>query len=324
MILHTCPHCNGSSLYPIDRRGSVNCHSCGKEFPLSAFSKADPDKGVRFVRAVRGTIHRAAKSRIVIYATAGLASLLVIWFAISVFGLIPDEMRIVNRRFAAPDDWSRVEQAVGLLAIGTPTGDGGIRFLAYGTAWSISNDGFMLTSKHVADGAALAALTAMEGVPGSPQPRLWVYLDKQRLDAELVSVDSVADLAIIKVDSDLPYRFRLASKSFMPRLNAEIVAVGFQELGVEVQSAVMNTPLRGTQGTISRVFSDAVGTHWIEHTAPIGQGSSGGPLFLDGIVVGMNTAGTDGIYRALALGPLRDRIASRVDEWRRARKRPEE
>lgn len=172
-----------------------------------------------------------------------------------------------------------------------------------GTAFAVTNDGYMLTSKHIVDRIP----------PGS---RIWVYINKRRLDARFIAQDLVADWAILKVEEDLPYRFKLATPGTIGRLNVEVAALGFQETLANVASVVTNTPAARTTGSISRIYSDIVGTGWIEHTAVLNPGGSGGPLILDGIVIGLNTGGEGGLYRALSVGEFRNKLWRMIDRAR--------
>jgi len=310
VILHTCPHCNGSSFYPEVLRGQTNCRSCGQPFELSQLTRAHPNSFVSAFLTIQRAARKARSAPATIYAAASVATLFVVWIVLSVFGFIPDEIRFANRRFVSLDNWERAKQAVGLVAVGIPNERGDIAFLSYGTAWAICNDGFMLTNKHI----VLLATKPPETPLG--EVRTWVYVDKQRINADVVWADVVADIAVLKVDDYLPYRFRVGGKNTIQHLNVEVAAVGFQEMPTKVESTVMDTELASTKGTVSRVYQDAVGTAWIEHTAPLKGGSSGGPLILDGRVIGINTTGEHGIYQALDLGPYRDKVFEVVKEWR--------
>lgn len=72
-----------------------------------------------------------------------------------------------------------------------------------------------------------------------------------------------------------------------------------------------------TKGTICQTArDDASKTTWLQHTASVAQGSSGGPLVLaDGTVVGINTlivSRPEGVgaefYRSVSVGQLRSEI----------------
>lgn len=72
-----------------------------------------------------------------------------------------------------------------------------------------------------------------------------------------------------------------------------------------------------TRGAICQTpYDEAKKTAWLQHTASIGPGSSGGPLVLpNGVVVGINTAisgrvgeGGAEFFRAISVGQLRTEI----------------
>ena len=310
MTLHTCPHCHASFLYPDDLEGKTNCRLCGQAFELSAYTRAKPSAAVRAVQSLRAAGRRARSSPTTIYVMAAVATLVVLWVVLSVFSFIPDEIRLVNRRFVSLDTWCRVERAVGLVGVGIPSEHGQIAFISCGTAWAISNDGFMVASKHILPPFSLPLATPMGSV------RMWVYINKRRIDAQLVWNDVVADIALLKVDSYLPYRFKVGRERRVKRLNVEVVAVGFQEMPTAVESKVIDTDLASTTGRISRVFQDDAGTYWLEHTAPLKAGSSGGPLLLGDTVVAINTGGEKGIYQALDATVYRDKIFKEMKGWR--------
>lgn len=296
-------------MYADDLRGNVHCRSCGQPFQLSAFSRTQPTRSVVALRLVRRVLTRVRVSPVTIYGGAGLATIVIVWVLLSVAGFIPDELRPVNRRFVSISNPDRIEQAVGLLAVGVPNLEGTIDFSGSGSAWAISNDGFMVTCRHVLERGSAAA--AFHG-----RPRIWVFLDKRRHDAEIVWTDIVSDIALIKIDAYIAYRFRVGERGSIRHLNAEVVALGFQEMPAIVESSVVETEIASTRGTISRVFQDSAGTRWVEHTAPLKSGSSGGPLLLADYVVSINTGGSGGVYQALDVTEYHDQIFAEVTRWR--------
>lgn len=303
MISHTCPHCGAQLLYAPDVTGPTHCRACGREFELSALTKSRPNAAVAAWLATGRALRRIRESTLTIYIGGGLLGLVLLWVVLSAFGLLPDAVRIVNRRYVSLNDWDRVTHAVGIAATGSAHLDGTIAFDAMGTAWAVSNDGFMLTNRHVISRSSLF-------------DRIWVYLDHKRYDAELVATDSVADIALIKVNGYLPYRFRVASAQAPPRLNLPVSALGYQEMPADAGTMMIETPLATTQGQISRVYSDQSGTRWIEHTAAVKHGSSGGPLISNDVVIGINTKQEFGITSALDVAPFHEWMQTAIDDWR--------
>lgn len=313
MILHTCPHCNNSAMYALDAEGSTHCRSCGQEYTLSQFTRTKPNAFVQTIRSGQQALTRARSSPTTVYVLAGIVTLAIIWIILSIVGVLPDEVRALNRRFVRISDWDRVQKATGLLAIGVPKLNGEIEFFGYGTAWAISNDGFMVTNNHVITGAKLAAVGNDVRIGDM---RLWIYVEQERIDAEIVWSDQVADIALLKVDEYVPFRFRMAGSALRVQLNVAVLAIGFQKMPGEVASHVIETELASTSGAVSRLIQDSAGTRWIEHTAPLQSGSSGGPLVLNDRVIGMNTKGEFGVYQALDIGAYRAKLLKAAQNWR--------
>lgn len=305
MILHTCPKCQTPCLYSVELNEGVHCRSCGVSFTLTRFTRTEKDSVTRLVESVQEKAQLARTSRKLVYAVGATAAVLVIWFAISAFGFIPDEWRVIHRRFASVADQARLTEAVGLVAAGRRDVENGPVFEEYFTAVAISNDGYMLTSKEV--------------LRSNPS-QIWVFVGGRRLDAQIVDWDKIADFAIIKAAGALSLRFRLAGRQAIPRLNVEVQSVGYEPLEKEIRSPI-EWPLSITRGTVSRTFSDDAGTEWIEHSAPIGDRSRGGPLVYGDILAGLNVGSNAGITRAVAIGPYRETISRMIEEWEKIQRR---
>ena len=301
MNLHTCPHCQTPALYSHALKTEVSCHSCGVPFTLSRFTQTERTRTTAIVEATRLKARSIRSSRRLV-RTASLALLLLLgWFGASVLGIIPDEWRLVNRRFASVGVPDTLSQAVGLVAIGDRGPDGHIEFSRFYTAAAISHDGFMLTSGGV----------VRSGTTGG----MWVFVGGKRLDASPVGADSIADVGLIRVNENLQAAFRLADGTEVPRLNVDVSSAGFPGRDGESMS-----PLRDTcsvsRGTISHVSHDDTGTEWIDHGAVIDTGGIGGPLLRGGTIVGVNV-GTEGlIMKAVSIAPLRSRLLRMMEESR--------
>lgn len=319
MILYNCPQCAGSSLYPSDAAGMVNCRSCGAEFTLSQFTRNEPPSYVRITRFVQSTWQTTRRSTTLVYSVGGLACLALLWVAASAFGLLPDEFRVLNRRFASVSNLASIDAATALIAVGIPRQSGEIDFLGYGTAWAITNDGFMLTCKHVIQPTQSAANILRS------HPRVWAYFGGRRVSAEIVFVDEVTDLALIKSEEPVDWKFRWADDELPRTVNSDVVTVGYHKLPDGVLSPVLDAKIAFTRGTISRTYQDRSGTPWIEHTAQLQTGASGGPLIIHDLVVGINVGASDRMSRAADLAGLQKRIMERVELHRKqieARKEP--
>jgi 2-alkenal reductase len=139
-----------------------------------------------------------------------------------------------------------------------------------GTGFFISKDGYLVTNNHV--------------VEGSDELQV-IYMDGTQVDATLVGTDAYTDLAVIKVDGDVPGWVELGDSSAL-RPGDQVIAIG-SPLG-----SYTNTVTEGIVSGIGRTVAGSNSTvdNLIQHDAAINPGNSGGPLFtLDGKVVGVNT-----------------------------------
>src|SRR5262249_17186136 len=77
-----------------------------------------------------------------------------------------------------------------------------------------------------------------------------------------------------------------------------------------------------TDGSVSRVIAEEQGRRWVQHTAAVNPGNSGGPLVAGGgTVFGINprgAGGAEGIFFAQALPQMRREIEEKVpgSAWR--------
>jgi hypothetical protein len=156
----------------------------------------------------------------------------------------------------------RSSDAVVLIIISDSTG----KETALGSGFLVSPDGKVVTNYHVVSGAHSAIVKLSNGALFPA--------------AGVLAFDVDQDLAIIKVDGkNLPF-LSLADVSKL-QVGDHVVAIG--------------SPL-GLEGTVSDGIISAVReeehTKWIQTTAPVSHGNSGGPLLnMDGNVVGVITWG---------------------------------
>jgi serine protease Do len=145
-----------------------------------------------------------------------------------------------------------------------------------GTGFIISEDGLILTNKHV--------------VSDEEADYTVILNDGRRFEAEILARDPILDIAIVKIEArDLPVVILGDSDSL--QIGQTVIAIGFA-LG-EYQ----NTVTKGVVSAIGRTVtaSGARGAELLEGViqtdAAINPGNSGGPLLnLAGQVVGVNTA----------------------------------
>ena len=142
------------------------------------------------------------------------------------------------------------------------------KFMAAGSGFAISADGYIVTNNHVVDNADKVTV---------------VFDDGKEMTAKVIGIDEKTDLAVVKVDgvTDLPFA-KLSDVE--PRVGEWVVAVGNPfGLGGTV-----------TAGIISAIGRDIAGSSYgdfLQIDAAVNTGNSGGPDFnLQGEVVGVNTA----------------------------------
>lgn len=142
-----------------------------------------------------------------------------------------------------------------------------------GTGFIISADGYIVTNAHVVEGSQSLGV---------------VYYDGTDVDATLIGYDTVTDLAVIRVEGDVPAVAAIGDSTRL-RPGDRVIAIG-SALG-----NYTNTVTEGIVSALGRSLQAGMGApaleDLIQHDAAINPGNSGGPLFnLDGEVVGVNTA----------------------------------
>ena len=147
--------------------------------------------------------------------------------------------------------------------------DGAMKPLGHGTGFFVSADGVVVTNYHVIDGANYATV--------------------ERSDGTVLRVEGVAaldggnDLALLKVTpgDDAPLPVLSLGTDQPPPIGTTVYAIG-HPLGLK---NVLS------EGLVSSLGDAARGQYFIQTTAAISPGSSGGPLLTaDGVVVGVTTA----------------------------------
>ena len=155
---------------------------------------------------------------------------------------------------------------------------------AAGTGVIVSQDGYILTNKHVIEGASTISVILDDGTTYK--------------DVEVAAVDALNDIAFLKIKdvSDLPAATLGDSKTIT--VGQQVIAIG-NALG-QYQNTVTSGIVSGTgrsvtatdsTGTLSEQLSDMIQTD-----AAINSGNSGGPLVnAAGEVIGINTATGSGV-----------------------------
>lgn len=150
---------------------------------------------------------------------------------------------------------------------------------ASGTGIIVSSDGYILTNKHVADGATRISVILDDGTTYD--------------NVELVEVDPLNDVAFLKVKNVSNLKAATLGDSKTISVGQQVIAIG-NALG-QYQNSVTSGIISGTGRTLTA--SDDSGTNaerlsdMIQTDAAINPGNSGGPLVnAAGQVIGLNTA----------------------------------
>ena len=145
-----------------------------------------------------------------------------------------------------------------------------------GTGFLVSNDGYILTNYHVADGSTTYKV------------RFSGTIDS--INVQFVDFNEALDLALLKImdNNKLPLSLNIQERTATQTLWALGFPGAANAVGVGSDSTA-------TKGVLSRAFSGSWGNgrnlKIIQHSAAISSGNSGGPLLNDcGEVVGINTA----------------------------------
>lgn len=147
-----------------------------------------------------------------------------------------------------------------------------------GSGIIISKSGYIITNHHVIEDA------------DDIEVEFIMNDEVQKFNAEIVQVDKINDLAIIKIFDmnfdgvgELPYNFKTRSSD----VGTKVYAFGYP-----MALSIMGKEIKVTDGMISAKtgFDGNITTYQI--TAPIQGGNSGGPLFDEqGNFIGINSSG---------------------------------
>jgi S1-C subfamily serine protease len=155
-----------------------------------------------------------------------------------------------------------------IVTIITAAGD---KPLAQGTGFLVSADGAIVTNYHVIEEGNVATVKFPDGTV--------LPVDG------VLAADKVRDLAVIKIHGKT-FRTLTLGNSDQVQVGEEVVAIGNP---LSLESTVSNGIVSGMR------TSKEQGGKFLQTTAPISPGSSGGPLFnMAGEVVGINTMYLEG------------------------------
>lgn len=153
---------------------------------------------------------------------------------------------------------------------------------ATGSGVIISPGGYIVTNNHVIDGY---------------QSLQVIFADGSTSPAKLIGADQYADLAVLKVDGNMPGVAQLGDSDNL-QIGENVIAIG-SALG-----DYKNTVTEGVLSAKNRSLDTGNGyslENLLQTDAAINHGNSGGPLVnLSGQVIGINTA----IVRSTAMGDV--------------------
>jgi 2-alkenal reductase len=173
-----------------------------------------------------------------------------------------------------------------------------------GTGFIIGASGHIVTNNHVLVGGDSFSVTFYDGEPRA---------------ADLIGGDAISDLAVVRVEGELPGVVPLGDSDQL-RPGQTVLAIG------SPLSAFTNTVTQGVVSAIGRDFpGSGTYTNLIQHDAAINPGNSGGPLIdLKGEVIGVNTLGipetasgpVQGIFFAIPSNAVAIIVASLISTGR--------
>jgi serine protease Do len=146
---------------------------------------------------------------------------------------------------------------------------------SYGSAFFISQDGYLLTNRHVVDDVKKVTVTLS---------------DRRELDADVVGSDERTDVAVLKVKGDHYPALKLGDSDKL-RVGEPVLAIG-SPFGFDYSASA------GIVSATSRSVTVDNAVPFIQSDVVLNPGNSGGPLFNQhGEVIGINSrifSGTGG------------------------------
>lgn len=136
-----------------------------------------------------------------------------------------------------------------------------------GSAFIISDDGYLLTNNHVVDGA----------------DSIIIYLNNIEYKAELIGSDFYKDIALLKINSKQKLVPMKLIEDIKYNVGDKVLAIGNPYgLGISISSGIISA--------LDRNIKDIELNNLIQIDALINKGNSGGPLIdYNGNIIGINT-----------------------------------
>ncbi len=182
---------------------------------------------------------------------------------------------------ASAQDFSKIIESTiaGVDSIGTDK--------ASATGFTVSSNGYVVTNDHVIAGAQYVKVLTYNG---------------QLYDASVVGRDQLNDIAVLKINSNIPFKYLEIADSDSVQVGEKVIAIG-NPLGLSFTV---------TQGIVSAVKRQGPNglDEYIQTDVTLNPGNSGGPLInSNGRVIGMNNfkvGGAEGLGFALQSNTLTD------------------
>ena len=168
---------------------------------------------------------------------------------------------------------------------------------SYGSAFFISEDGYLLTNRHVVDDVKKVTVTLS---------------DRRELDAEVIGRDERTDVAVLKVKGDHYPSLKMGNSDLL-RVGEPVLAIG-SPFGFDYSASA------GIVSATSRSMTVDSAVPFIQSDVALNPGNSGGPLFNQrGEVIGINSrifSGTGG-YMGLSFSIPIDVAIDIADQLRK-------
>lgn len=154
-----------------------------------------------------------------------------------------------------------------------------------GTGFFITEDGFLITNKHVVEGSRQVRLSTSKGL----------------IDAQVIKVDAANDLALLKAEGTYPTLPVTTSRG--AKLGASVSTVGFPNIGMQGLAPKL------AKGEIASLTGASDDARYFQISVPLQPGNSGGALVDEqGNVVGVVSAKLNASVAFNASGSLPENV----------------